>query len=76
MDVVLTCISADKKLIVAIMEQLLLLLQSTDDSDVEMISLITQVSQKVIKEFQRVYEPRPTTVSRISAVDLILMNRW
>ena len=76
MDVVLTCISADKKLIVAIMEQLLLLLQSTDDSDVEMISLITQVSQKVIKEFQRVYEPRPTTVPRISAVDLILMNRW
>ena len=74
MDVVLTCISADKKLIVAIMEQLLLLLQSTDDSDVEMISLITQVSQKVIKEFQRVQVPQPTTVPRISAVDLILMN--
>ena len=74
MDVVLTCISTDKKLIVAIMEQLLLLLESTDDSDVEMISLITQVSQKVIKEFQRVHVPQPTTVPQTSAVDLILMN--
>ena len=41
MDVVLTYISADKKLIVAVMEQLLELLVSTDDSEIVKISLIT-----------------------------------
>ena len=76
MDVVLSCISADKKLIVAVMEQLLQLLVSTDDSEIEKISLITQVSQKVIKEFQRVHlpQPTPTPAPRASAVNLVLMN--
>ena len=74
MDVVLSCISADKKLIEAVMHQLLKLLVSTDDSQVEMIGLIIQVSQKVIKEYQRVHLPQQMVTSEIRAVDLVLMN--
>ena len=51
MDIVLKSISADKKLIEAVMQQMLKLLVSTDDSQVEMIGLIIQVSQKLIKEY-------------------------
>ena len=51
MDIVLKSISADKKLIEAVMQQMLKLLVSTDDSQVEMIGLIIQVSQQLIKEY-------------------------